>query len=247
MKKRKRMIGIVGAAISNEELAKIQSAYATRGMPRLELWGVNNIHKAFPDVTFHKWFEIHAIKMVRGTFTRRDYAHYPPNSETTTHDYLKGLDELNIPVYMQRKWTRVKQSRVFPHDRIVEEFGHYFGCSFAWMIAFALQEKVDGIHFFGCHLTGNEYFYQRPSTERMIGIAEGRGVYIDIHESSQLLASNYEYAYGEDFDRIYLLHGRFASDITHTLISAISERIQHHNGTESLPWEAVNRQRGPSK
>lgn len=239
MKKKKR-IGIVGAAISEGDLLDRSGQYNPNStsiqIPKepWELWGVNNIHTKFPDVTFSKWFEIHDIKMQRGTFLRRGYSHYPPASENSVHDYLKGLDDLGIPVYMQRKWARVKKSIAYPHDKIVEEFGSYMGCSIAWMTALAIQQKADMIGFFGIHLTGNEYYYQRPSTEYMIGIAEGRGIGITIDESSRLLHGNYEYAFGEDFNQIYLLHGQFAEDVTHTIINAISERIDHHSGTEVI-------------
>lgn len=215
-----RKIGIVGSQIMEEELKERGKGY--------ELWSINNCWSAWPDTEFSRWYELHTIKKVgRDKYTRRDFPTYPIHGEQTVKDYLIGLDQLGIPVYMQQRWPRiVRQSVVFPFDKIMERWGSYFGCSFAWMIAHALLEGVDGLGFFGITFGTQEYWYQRPSTELMIGIARGMGkdVYVD-SESCDILKAPYIYGIGENFDLTYLLHGRFALEAAMAIWTGISERL----------------------
>ena len=99
------------------------------------------------------------------------------------------------------------------------------GCSFAWMLAQAIDEGVNEVGFFGVALQGHEYYYQRPSVERLIGRAEGEGVKIHIDETSDLLKANYIYAYEENFDLIYALHGDLARDLCMEIFIAIQQKV----------------------
>jgi hypothetical protein len=215
-----RKVGIVGTQIYEEELKERAQGY--------ELWSINNCWSQWPDTEFSRWYEIHTIKRVgRDEYTRRDFPYYPISRDQTVKEYLIGLDSLGIPVYMQQRWPRiVRQSVVFPFNEITARFGSYFGCSFAWMVAHALMEGVDEIGFFGIAFGDVEYWYQRPSTERMIGIAEGMGktIYID-GQTCDILRAPYIYGTGENFDLTYLLHGRFARECAVAIWTGISERL----------------------
>lgn len=217
-----RKIGIVGSQIDEEGLKDRAKGY--------ELWSINNCWNAWPDTEFSRWYELHTIKKVgRDKYTRRNFPHYPIHSELTVKEYLIGLDQLGIPVYMQQRWPRiVRQSEVFPFGGIMNLWGSYFGCSFAWMIAHALFDGVDELGFFGIVFGSTEYWYQRPSTERMIGIAQGMGkkIYVD-GETCDIMRGPYIYGIGENFDLTYLLHGRFAQEAAVAIWTGISERLAY--------------------
>ena len=218
MKKKKR-IGIVGAAIDPDELKERGQGW--------ELWGVNNLYHRFEEIQFAAWFEIHDIQWDKNRFTRRGRALEYFRGQSIG-GYLKELNALDIPIYMQREWKSIKKSVKYPREEIQERFGNYWGCSFAWMAALAIMEGADEIGFFGVALNGNEYFFQRASTEFIIGIAIGQGVKIHMDETSALLSSNYVYAYEEDFDLIYLLHGQATGDLTHIIMTAIQQKLNDY-------------------
>jgi len=207
-------VGIVGTVISPEELKR-----RSRGF---ELWGINNLYSKFQEIPFSRWFEIHEFSCHEGLFTRRGR---PTFGNRTINQYLKDLDSLKIPIYMRRKFKRIRQSRIFPFRKIMKKYGSYFGCSMAWMTAMALDEGAEEIGFFGITLDGNEYYYQRPSVEYFIGLAKGMGIKIYIDKTCRLLQSNYSYAYKEDYNLVYMLHGEMTKEITEIVTSAISKKI----------------------
>lgn len=210
-------IGLVGANITQDELIGYQDEY--------ELWSLNNIYGAFPDIRWAAWFELHVIERRLGTYYRRGMPNYPISGEQTVEEYLKAIDALDCPVFMQKRWKIIKDSRVFPFKRIMDKYGSYMGCSFAWMLPYAMDIEVEEVGYFGISLTGNEYYYQRPSVEYLMGRAEERGIKQFIHKSSDLLQANYIYAYKEDFDQIYMLHGSFTRDISLTILTAIQDKL----------------------
>lgn len=216
---KKRKVGIVGGGIDPDSLIERGSGF--------ELWSVNNLYSQFEYVKFARWYELHDIVEEKdGTMTRRGFPHYPIRSEQTVARHLERINGLNIPTYMQREWKQVRKSRIFPFEEIMACWGKYFGCSFTWMTAQALLEGVDELGFFGVLLQGNEYYYQRPSLERMIGYAEGTGVKITMDESSDLLKAGYVYAIGEDYNMIYLLHGDFMRDVAQSLAIGIQQHLE---------------------
>lgn len=216
---KKRKIGIVGAGIDPDSLIERGKGF--------ELWSVNNLYGQFEYVKFARWYELHDIAEEKdGTLTRRGFPHYPIRSEQTVAGHLERINKLNIPTYMQREWKQVRKSRIFPFEQIMDKWGKYFGCSFTWMVAQALLEGVDEIGFFGIKLEGNEYYYQRPSLERMIGYAEGTGIKIRIDETSNLLDAGYVYAIGEDYGQIYMLHGQFTADMVQSLACGIQQHME---------------------
>ena len=210
-------IGIVGSDITQDELLERGKGW--------DLWSVNNLYNKWPEVKFSSWFELHEIQKIKGTFYRRMRPNYPIHSPQTVKEYLKAIDELGIPVYMQREWKEVKRSTIFPFEHLMKQYGTYMGCSFAWMVAYAMALGVKELGFFGVPLGGNEYYYQRPSVEHLLGRAIERGIRIYMDETSQLLKANYIYAYKENFDQVYALHGTFTSDLTMQLLTGIQDKI----------------------
>ena len=186
-----RNIAIVGSGTGREQAPHDDTSW--------EIWSLNNLFNFIQDKRITRWFELHDIGCNDSGITRRGITHYVNQS---VEDYLKQIDSLNVPVYMQHKHPLIKKSRPYPFKSIMKEFGKYFGCSFAWMIALALHEHAKGkpvskIGLWGCSLTGVEYYYQRPSTEYMIGLARGNGIEVYIHDDCNLLKEPYIYAIDE--------------------------------------------------
>jgi hypothetical protein len=98
------------------------------------------------------------------------------------------------------------------------------------MVAFAMECGVKELAFFGVPLGGNEYYYQRPSVEHLLGRAIERKIKITMDQTSQLLKANYIYAYKEDFDMIYVLHGKGTSDLAMTLLTTIQDQADRMYG-----------------
>ena len=213
----KRRIGIVGGCISEEDLLPYADEY--------ELWATNNLYVKFPNIKWPLWFELHELKRRGFTYYRRGYKHYPIGSRQTVNEYLSKINDLGCPVLMQKERKIIKNSIVFPFKDLLKKYGDYWGCSFAWMIAYAIELGVDEIAFFGVGLMGKEYYYQRPSTEYYLGIAKGLGIKIFIHSSSGLLKGQYVYAYDEDPNKVLLLHGRYAESLTMNILSAVQQQM----------------------
>lgn len=221
-------IGIVGSSIEESILNEFRSKY--------EFWGVNNIFVKFPDTKFDRSFEIHDIYRKNNVYYRRGFSHYPIHSKNSVKDYLKSLNNLDCTIYTKTKLPFVKKQTLYPFERIRNIYGYYWGCSFAWMTALAIEEGAEEIGFFGCGLSGNEYYYQRPSTEYYIGIARGKGVKIFIHESSNLLKADYEYAFREDPSLIYLLHGSLTRFLCEKFIAGIQADWAANGIKKSDEW-----------
>lgn len=212
-----KCVGIVGANICENTLKMYEDKY--------DLWGTNNLFEKFKNIRFAKWFEIHKITRKGGIYKRRGFDRYPIHSSQSVKTYLEKINSLDIPVYMQKSFKIIKNCKIFPYKKLIKIYGTYFGCSFALMTAFAIEQGVAEIAFFGTTLSGNEYYYQRPSTEHIIGIAKGRGIKIFNHSSSLLLTSSYTYGYNENFDLTYLLHGDFTAEICMNNLLFIQQRL----------------------
>lgn len=207
--KKQKGVYIVGAAIDPE----------IRFLDGFEIWSVNNLFNIeLP--RRDRWFELHSFSRKKGVWTRRTVTDY---GGVSVKDYLKRLDGLGCPVYMQRQNRLVKKSVVYPFEEITEKFGEYFGCSFAWMTALAIFEGYTDIFYRGVALAGKEYFYQRPSTEYLMGLARGRGVRVVSCADSRLLKEPYIYAWREDHGLINTLYGKHNDSILVTALAAIQE------------------------
>lgn len=216
--KKKKKIGIVGAAITPDDLKKYNKGW--------ELWGVNNLYKKFGGIEFSAWFELHDIGCKHNIYSRRGRTMEYFGGQSI-NEYMRELDALEIPVYMQREWKRIRKSTAYPLKKVCKKLNNagYYGCSFAFMAGLAILKGADEIGFFGTSLSMHEYYYQRASTEYIIGIAQGKGIKIRIDSNTDLLKANYIYAFGENHDLIYYLHGRMAMDVTQTIVTAIQQKL----------------------
>lgn len=88
---------------------------------------------------------------------------------------------------------RFENATPYPLDAVVADMGRcYFECSMAYMIALAIHERVSRIGLWGIHLTtSDEYVNQRTNIAWLIGLAEGRGIEVEISPGAPLLVSRF--------------------------------------------------------
>lgn len=89
--------------------------------------------------------------------------------------------------------------KYFPGKEIMETFNDdYFTNSIAWMIAWAILEKVDEITIVGVHLdNAQEYTHERPCVEYWLGRAKERGINVVIPKDSYICHKHFLYGYDE--------------------------------------------------
>lgn len=82
----------------------------------------------------------------------------------------------------------------YPLDGVIKCIGRdYFGSTFGYMLAYAIYLNVEKIKCWGIDLDNDtEWAVQRPNAEWLIGLAEGRGIKVDIAEGSSLMKYNWK-------------------------------------------------------
>jgi hypothetical protein len=79
----------------------------------------------------------------------------------------------------------------YPFDQVAATTGAYWNSSIAYMLALAIHEGAEEIAIYGVDMKGDdEYGYQKPNMEYLIGLAIGRGIKVTIPDASPLLKFN---------------------------------------------------------
>ena len=157
-------VAIVGLAHSTHDQAPFED-------PAWETWGFAQDEDGYPYLD--RVFELHPLDFVRGI--RR------PGFE----DRLKEFD---VPLYMQEAYPEIPNATAYPIEDVIAVTGDYFNSSIAYMLGLAMLEKVARIGVWGVDMAGDDEFgYQRPNTEYMIGFAKGLGIDVVVPEESSLL------------------------------------------------------------
>jgi len=104
-----------------------------------------------------------------------------PKKKVYTQEPLAGLDK------------GLESSTVYPYERVISWVGDYFTSSISYMVALAIaemQEQMDEENTIGIWgvdlLDDQEWFYQRPGIEYLIGVARGMGIQTVIPKESRL-------------------------------------------------------------
>ncbi len=163
-----RKVAIVGLAPSTHDQAPF-------GNLEWELWGLpwDNGWWANCD----RLFEMHDIDLIQKPEAKRH------------NGYIDKLKNVDVPLYMQQAYF--PNVTPYPVEEVADLVGDYFNSSIAYMIALAIHEGVDEIGIWGVDMTDSEeYAYQRPNAEYLIGLARGRGIKVTIPEESYLLRFN---------------------------------------------------------
>lgn len=115
-------------------------------------------------------------------------------------DYLRRLTK---PIYMDRVYNDIPQSRPYPFEAVQAALGLpngrliYAESTIGYMLAMALHEvlskrDVGRVGVWGVDMaTGSEYSNQRPNAEYLIGRLNGAGIPVFIPQESALLKSVY--------------------------------------------------------
>ena len=117
-------------------------------------------------------FEMHDLRLLQSEHSGRPA------------DYWDRLAE--IPkVYMQEAHG---PALAYPFDEVAKTTGRYWNSSIAYAMALAIHEGADEIGVWGVDMKGDdEYGYQKPNMEYLIGLAIGKGIKVHIPEKSPLL------------------------------------------------------------
>jgi hypothetical protein len=162
----------------------------------VEIWGVNNAFIQTQNKRKSRWFDIHFIEhRPDGRWYRRWKSEFRGQQVSA---YIEELSKLGCPIYMQQAWPEIPNSVRFPIERVINYFGKYITNSIAMQIAYAFTEGFGEIQLWGIDMSrGSEYEYQKPNTEYFIGMGIAFGVKMVVPAESDLLKSNYMYAYEE--------------------------------------------------
>ena len=133
-----------------------------------ELWGLPWDTQY---VNYDRLFEMHDIRLIEVESSRRP------------EGYIETLKECSVSLYMQEKYF--PNVTAYPFNEMEID---YFNSSIAYMIALAIHEKAEFIGVYGVDMQANdEYFYQKPNVEYLLGLAKGKGIEIKLPSESPLL------------------------------------------------------------
>lgn len=150
-------VAIVGLASSTHDQAPWSN-------PEWEKWGLPWDDKYWPLMARH--FEMHDQRLLDGPHSQRKPG------------YAERLAEC------ERLYTQDN----YPFEAVADSIGQaYWNSSIAYAMALAIHEGAREIAIFGVDMDGtDEYAYQRPNMEYLIGIARGLGINVYIPPESAL-------------------------------------------------------------
>jgi hypothetical protein len=178
-----RKICILGSAESTRDEAPFAD-------PSWEIWGL--AWRFFDHRRMDACFEIH---------DEHQWSRY-----TKTELYSSWLSDPKdsegnkVPVYLlPQVQTRYRKCKPYPEQEAEALMGRrYFTSSFSYMLALAIAQAPEEIAIYGVDLVvGEEYEYQRPAAEFLLGIAHAKGIRITIPATSSLLKSSFVYGVDE--------------------------------------------------
>ena len=130
--------------------------------PEWELWGLAWDAERYQ---FHRTFEMHDLADMEKFYGDRLEA------------YLEKASYCSNLVTAEN----------YPFDEVSKSVGDYWCSSIAYMLALAIHEGADEIAVYGVSMAGDdEYGYQKPNCEYLIGLARGRGIKVHIPDVSPL-------------------------------------------------------------
>lgn len=117
-------------------------------------------------------------------------------------DYTERL-QLMPRLYLSEAHKDVPNGTVYPFDDVAKTTGAYWASSVGYMLALAIHEGAEEIGIYGVSMeSSEEYGYQRPNTEYLIGLARGRGITVRIPEQSSLCKYRGELGYTGRYGRV---------------------------------------------
>jgi hypothetical protein len=146
--------------------------------PEVELWGTNVNHKFMK--RWDRWFQLHPPVWKGLPFYGRSLEH------------MKFLETCGVPLYMRYPSPGFPTSLPYPYEDVYASIGRrYLTSTGAHAVALAIHEQVDEIKLYGVNLASNtEYVEQRPCIEWLLGLAEGRGIKVDVPSFSSIFSGS---------------------------------------------------------
>lgn len=141
-----------------------------------ELWGLGNQADRHPRID--RLFEIH------------------DNLSEHPAEYPKWLAGLGVPLVVSDKFPiQADHIETYPEAEVDDLFiPDYLTSSPAYMLAYAILQGYEVIHFYGIDMAvdDHEYYKQRPCFEAWCGYAKGLGIELVFPEKCPVLKSKYK-------------------------------------------------------
>lgn len=115
-------------------------------------------------------------------------------------DYVDWLKHPTCDAYLHPRISKkFPACDTYPLKEIVRFLGRdYFTSSVGYLVGLAIWMEAEEIALYGVNLTSDEeYSHQKPNTEYLLGVAEGRGIKVTIADGSAILNSHYSYGDGK--------------------------------------------------
>lgn len=140
-----------------------------------ELWGLAWDAERYK---LHRAFEIHDM---------HDITQFHGHTPASLKEYLEKISFCRR-LYMADAYPEVPGAERYPYELVSQVCGNYWESSIAYMVGLAIVEGAEEISIYGVSMKANEeYFYQRPNLEYLIGLATGRGIKVHVHEGSPVM------------------------------------------------------------
>jgi hypothetical protein len=162
-------IAIVGLSPTTHDLAPWSD-------PTWEKWGLpwDEGYWAHLDVAF----EMHDMRLLKSEHSKRKA------------DYFDRLRECST-LFMQDAYREIPGATRYPFNAVERITGRYWNSSIAYALALAICRAPEEIAIFGVDMKGDdEYGYQKPNIEYLVGLARGRGITVTVPDASPLLKFN---------------------------------------------------------
>lgn len=141
-----------------------------------EKWGLPWDDLGYAHMSRH--FEMHDMRLLDSAHSKRKEGYF---------DRLRDCGQL----YIQSPDQRLVKAIVYPFDEVAKTTGAYWNSSIAYAMALAIHEGAEEISLFGVDMdAGDEYGYQKPNMEYLVGLARGRGIKVTIPAASPLCKFN---------------------------------------------------------
>jgi hypothetical protein len=156
----------------------IAGMFAPYTGPEKEVWGCNLAYESHPQLT--RLFFMDPLSSCEGC--------------VGYNSFVKDVNELDIPIIMQKHYDEIPNSQPFPIDEALNTFfggnssNAVFTSTIAYMWATALLEGYEEITIHRILVRGMslEYFGQKAALDYFLGLSLGMGVRVNISEDSMI-------------------------------------------------------------
>ena len=143
-----------------------------------EVWGVND---AFLRTKCDKCFHMHNLDVFGKT----------EKTASSTRIIVERMKkEKDMEFFTIEEYKPIPNAKIYPLDDIINYFkSNYFSSTIDYMLAYAIYKGATKIRLIGVNMSvmNEEYYSQKPSAEYWIGLAEGRGIEVELNYTNSSL------------------------------------------------------------